>query len=179
MKKQLIFSPQLSQLNLVNILTITKEQLFFLIRGKNRKALFDFNKVLEIRPEFLQARLRRGKVFVALGEYNKASNDFKNVITEKPDHEVALQQLSIISMLEQKLKEGLEAVETNNYNIAKDLFSAIIEVSGDSIEARIGRAKCNYFLKDYNSVLEDTMRVLKVNQIVFKLYFYVEELFIN
>jgi hypothetical protein len=41
--------------------------------------------------------------------------------------------------------------------MAKELYSELIDSSPDSIDARLHRAECNFELKEYNVVIEDTM----------------------
>ena len=45
--------------------------------GKTKNALPDLNSVLEIRPDFTQAKTKRGDLYIKQGEYDKAAIDFE------------------------------------------------------------------------------------------------------
>ena len=49
----------------------------YLALGKTKNALPDLNSVLEIRPDFTQAKTKRGDLYIKQGEYDKAAIDFE------------------------------------------------------------------------------------------------------
>ena len=49
----------------------------YLALGKTKNALPDLNSVLEIRPDFTQAKTKRGDLYIKQGDYDKAAVDFE------------------------------------------------------------------------------------------------------
>jgi len=133
----------------------------YLVKSKNKPALMDLNRVLEIKPDFIQARIRRSKLLLSFGKYDSARTDFNEVLKDKPDHEASLKQLPDVEKGQNLLPLAVASMESKNYEEARTLYSDLLDISSDFIDARLKRATCNFELKEYNSVIEDTMKVLK------------------
>ena len=133
----------------------------YLLKGKNNNALQDLNIVLEKKPDLVQARIRRGKIYVGLGKFDAANSDFQQVLQLKPDNEIALKQIEIIKISEIHWKEATEYFDKGEYNKAIEKYNTYIELIQDSIQARYQRALCYFKNKEFNLVIDDTMRILK------------------
>jgi len=118
--------------------------------------------VLEKKPDFLQAKIRRGKVLVALGRFVSAKQDFDDVLKEKPDNDIALKQMEIVRKCEGFMSSGESKMAQKKWREAQADFSSFMDLVPDSVQARLNRATCYLELKEYNLVIEDTMRVLKL-----------------
>lgn len=64
-----------------NYLTLYKRGTVYLALGKAKNALSDLDRVLELKPDFAAARIRRGNVHLKLGNYDLAQLDFYNVVS--------------------------------------------------------------------------------------------------
>eukprot|EP01118_Nematostelium_gracile_P012486 TRINITY_DN4560_c0_g1_i2.p1 TRINITY_DN4560_c0_g1~~TRINITY_DN4560_c0_g1_i2.p1 ORF type:complete len:303 (+),score=76.69 TRINITY_DN4560_c0_g1_i2:49-957(+) len=133
-----------------------------LIRSRHQKALSDLGKSLELKPDFIQGRTRRGKLFLSLGDYASARQDFELILKEKPDNSIASEQINIANQAEQAFKIAKSAFEGKDYFAAKEHLNRVIESSSDFLEPRIMRATCNNALRDYNAVLDDTSKALRL-----------------
>lgn len=64
-----------------NYLTYYKRGTVYLALGKAKQALLDFDKVLELKPDFTAARIQRGNVHLKNGDLRDAEIDFSNVVS--------------------------------------------------------------------------------------------------
>ena len=64
-----------------NYLTYYKRGTVYLALGKAKQALLDFDKVLELKPDFTAARIQRGTVHLKHGDLNDAEEDFSNAVS--------------------------------------------------------------------------------------------------
>uniref|UniRef100_A0A8C1WXN9 DnaJ (Hsp40) homolog, subfamily C, member 3b n=1 Tax=Cyprinus carpio TaxID=7962 RepID=A0A8C1WXN9_CYPCA len=83
-----------------NYLTYYKRAAVFLAMGKSKSALPDLSQAIQLKPDFLAARLQRGNILLKQGNTEEAREDFLAVVSEtiplffynpptyflKPDH---------------------------------------------------------------------------------------------
>lgn len=142
-------------------LSYFKRAAVYLMKGKSNPALSDLNSLLDRNPTFSQGRIRRAKILLSFGRYDKARTDIEEILKEKPDHELK-SSLPSIEKGEQLLKTAYAKFEEQKWEEARTLYSELLDISTDYVEGRLHRSTCNLELKEYNSVIEDTMRVLKL-----------------
>lgn len=53
----------------------------YLALGKAKQALLDFDKVLELKPDFTAVRIQRGNVYLKNGDLHEAEIDFSEVVS--------------------------------------------------------------------------------------------------
>jgi DnaJ family protein C protein 3 len=49
--------------------------------GKAKQALLDFDKVLQLKPDFTAARIQRGQVHLKNGDLDFAEDDLSNAVS--------------------------------------------------------------------------------------------------
>uniref|UniRef100_A0A673MXH1 DnaJ homolog subfamily C member 3-like n=1 Tax=Sinocyclocheilus rhinocerous TaxID=307959 RepID=A0A673MXH1_9TELE len=76
-----------------NYLTYYKRAAVFLAMGKSKSALPDLSQAIQLKPDFLAARLQRGNILLKQGNTEEAREDFLAVLNRSPDHEEAHDQL--------------------------------------------------------------------------------------
>lgn len=64
-----------------NYLTYFKRGTVYLALGKAKNALSDFDRVIELKPDFTAARLSRGTINLKQADYDLAQLDFYNVVS--------------------------------------------------------------------------------------------------
>lgn len=64
-----------------NYLTYFKRGTVYLALGKAKNALSDLDRVLELKPDFITARLNRGTIHLKQADYDLAQLDFYNVVS--------------------------------------------------------------------------------------------------
>lgn len=61
-------------------MTYYKRGTVYLALGKAKFALFDLDKVLELKPDFTPARLQRGNILLKQAHFEQAEADFLDVV---------------------------------------------------------------------------------------------------
>lgn len=148
------------KLDPTNFNTYYKRAGIYLLRGRQKNGLEDLGKVLELNPSFIQARLRRGKVRLVLGDFVAAEADLKQVLQDKPDSELAKKQLADLEKCSQDMEAAKAALQATPEEALR-LIEKVLEIATDSKAARLFRARVYLKTKQYHSILEDTMVVLK------------------
>lgn len=143
-----------------NFNTYYKRAGIYLLRGKHKNGLDDLNKVLEKNPTFSQARLRRGKVKLTLGNFAEAEADLKQFLVEKPDSELAKKQLVELEKCSRDMEAARNAINSAPEDALR-LIDQVLTIATDSKEARLFRARVYLRTKQYHSLLDDSMAVLK------------------
>uniref|UniRef100_A0AAY5EN10 J domain-containing protein n=1 Tax=Electrophorus electricus TaxID=8005 RepID=A0AAY5EN10_ELEEL len=64
-----------------NYLTYYKRAAVFLAMGKSKSALPDLTRAIELKPDFLAARIQRGNILLKQGNIQEAREDFQAVIS--------------------------------------------------------------------------------------------------
>lgn len=65
-----------------NYLTLYRRATVYLAQGRARAALEDLNRVLEIQPEFIQARAQKGNILMKLGRLDEAHIELEKVVSQ-------------------------------------------------------------------------------------------------
>ena len=61
-----------------------KRATVFLALSRSRPALSDLDKVIQLKPDFSQARLKRGIVLLKQGRLDEAHIDLENAVAKEP-----------------------------------------------------------------------------------------------
>ncbi|HYV92332.1 MAG TPA: tetratricopeptide repeat protein [Chitinophagales bacterium] len=100
---------------------------------KNDEALSDFNKAVELSPDFPDAFFNRGSLFANLKRNDEALNDFNRTIELKRDYAQAYNNRGIVYYTEMKYQEALSD------------FSRAIELEHDYAESYFYRGWIEYY----------------------------------
>uniref|UniRef100_A0A8C1WVS3 DnaJ homolog subfamily C member 3 n=1 Tax=Cyprinus carpio TaxID=7962 RepID=A0A8C1WVS3_CYPCA len=133
-----------------NYLTYYKRAAVFLAMGKSKSALPDLSQAIQLKPDFLAARLQRGNILLKQGNTEEAREDFLAVLNRSPDHEEAHDQLHKADDLE-LLQE--EAIYVYVY-VCINLFF-VFQLSPWDPESRELRAECYIRLGDPRKAIMD------------------------
>ncbi len=131
------------------------------VDGKQQAALEDFDKAIELRPDYAEAYANRGKVKIDREAYADAITDFDKAIELKPD------------LAEAYGNRGLAYQNlTDDENATRD-YTKAIEL-GHSPQAYWNRGMLRYALGCFNLAYEDFSAILEVTQPSDLLYFQAE-----
>uniref|UniRef100_A0A8C9ZND1 DnaJ homolog subfamily C member 3 n=1 Tax=Sander lucioperca TaxID=283035 RepID=A0A8C9ZND1_SANLU len=155
-----------------NYLTYYKRAAVFLAMGKSKSALPDLTKSIQLKPDFLAARLQRGNILLKQGNTQEAREDFEAVLQRSPDHEEAQDQLMRANELEELQEEAHAAYHQGDYSATISLHERIIEVciSPWDPESRELRAECYIRMGDPQKAIQDltpTTRLRNDNRAAF------------
>nr|XP_033781169.1 dnaJ homolog subfamily C member 3-like [Geotrypetes seraphini] len=145
-----------------NYLTYYKRAAVYLAMGKFRSALPDLSKAIELKPDFLAARLQRGNILLKQGNTIDARKDFEAVLQTHPGHEEASGQLQRATELEMHMQEAQLAYEREDYGGAIGLLEHVIELSPWDPEARELRSESYLQVGDLSKAILDLKPTTKL-----------------
>ncbi|XP_062850276.1 dnaJ homolog subfamily C member 3b [Trichomycterus rosablanca] len=125
-----------------NYLTYYKRAAVFLAMGKSKSALPDLTRAIQLKPDFLAARLQRGNILLKQGHVQEAREDFQAVLQRSPDTEEARSQLHKTEELELLQEEAHKAHHRGDYGTTIQVLERVIEMSPWNPEFRELRAEC-------------------------------------
>jgi predicted O-linked N-acetylglucosamine transferase (SPINDLY family) len=114
-------------------------------------ALECFDRVLRLRPDYLEARNSRGLALKAMGQTGQSLAEFDRVLKEKPDHLRALiNRATVLGAM------GRAEQELQSYDRA-------LAAQPDMVEALIGRAYClRTYKNDLAGAIADQERAVAI-----------------
>ncbi|XP_062239685.1 dnaJ homolog subfamily C member 3b [Platichthys flesus] len=153
-----------------NYLTYYKRAAVFLALGKSKSALPDLTRAIQLKPDFLAARLQRGNILLKQGSTQEALEDFEAVLQRSPDHEEAHIQFQNANELEELQEAAQAAYHQGDYNAAINELERVIELSPWDPESRELRAECYIRMGEPQKAIQDltpTVRLRNDNRAAF------------
>ncbi len=98
------------------------------------QALPDFNKTIELNPNYVQAYINRGDIYLYANKYEEALADFNKAIQLRPDFELGYYNRGVVFYNQKKYKEAL-----TDYNKA-------IVLNPDYAQAFYSRGLAKYYV---------------------------------
>ncbi|XP_013871649.1 dnaJ homolog subfamily C member 3b [Austrofundulus limnaeus] len=138
-----------------NYLTYYKRAAVFLAMGKARSALPDLTQAIQLKPDFLPARLQRGNILLKQGNAQEAREDFETVLQRSSDHKEAEEQLVKSNELEELQEEAHAAYHQGDYSTTVTVLERVIEISPWDPETRELRAECFIRMGDPQKAILD------------------------
>ena len=96
---QLVFWCLLSEGDPTNYLTHFRRATVYLAIGKSKSALPDLERVIELKPDFLQARIHRGNVLLKQGRRETAKQEFEELLKIDSSNEEAVKKVGMTTIL--------------------------------------------------------------------------------
>jgi len=118
---------------------------------KDKIALEYLNNALRIEPGNIQALYNRGVYYQNMDSFNKASEDYLEILQQIPDHKSANYNMGYISFLRE------------NYEKAITYFSKVINKMPDYKEAYYGRGLCYKELGKTEKAIKDLEKALSLD----------------
>lgn len=116
-----------------------------------QKALHDFTKALELKPQFYKSYYNRGVIYRLLGSNYKALRDFSNAIQINPNYAKAYNQRAFLY------------IKFKKHNRALVDFNKLIELDVSNYTAYHNRGAIHQYLKNYIKALSDYNKSLEIN----------------
>lgn len=137
------------------------------------EAVASFTEAIKLEPNNIQAYMGRAEAYLALGEYDKALEDYQ-FVCEKTEEMPYTRALSYIGQAEVYGKTDEPEKAVSDYELSKALLSAsdvgkAENVSEEDVEAKMvqvlyAHAALCEILKNYNTALEDYNDLLKLGE---------------
>ncbi|KAG5852059.1 hypothetical protein ANANG_G00058410 [Anguilla anguilla] len=153
-----------------NYLTYYKRAAVFLAMGKSKSALPDLTRAIQLKPDFLAARLQRGNILLKQGNTEEAREDFRAVLEGAPDQAEARDQLLRTEELEALQEEAHIAHLHGDYQATVSVLDRVLELSPWDPESRELRAECYIQLGEPRKAIQDltpTTRLRNDNRAAF------------
>lgn len=145
----------------------------YLIELNYTEAIASFTEAIKLDPNNIQAYMGRAEAYLALGEYDKALEDYQ-FVCEKTEEMPYTRALSYIGQAEVYGKTDEPEKAVSDYELSKALLSAsdvgkAENVSEEGVEAKMvqvlyAHAALCEILKNYNTALEDYNDLLKLGE---------------
>jgi len=111
--------------------------------GQYKKAIQDFDQVIQQDEFFAEVYFNRANAHTLLGDYTAATADFNKAIEQRPDDVNALYGRGVIHLLSQNNEEAI------------DDFDMIISLEPTHIDAHYGRGFAHAELGEYDRAIAD------------------------
>ncbi len=154
--------------------------------GKYEKAILDFTKFIELKPDDERAYITRGSFYAKLEKYEKAILDYTKAINLKPDYETAYYNRGVVydklGKYEKAIFDYTKAInlkpdftfayynrgvvykKLGKYQEAIKDYSKVIELKPDYTKAYYYRGKLKYlYLNDKNSAIVDFNKTIELD----------------
>uniref|UniRef100_A0A3Q3WW20 J domain-containing protein n=1 Tax=Mola mola TaxID=94237 RepID=A0A3Q3WW20_MOLML len=145
-----------------NYLTFYKRAAVFLAMGKSKSALPDLTRAIQLKPDFLAARLQRGNILLKQGNTQEAREDFQAVLQRSHDNQEAQDQLMRANELEELQEEAHAVYHQGDYSATISVLERVIEISPWDPESRELRAECYIRMGDPQKAIQDLTPTTKL-----------------
>lgn len=140
----------------LNYLTIFKRGATYLSLGRTPQATEDFNKVLNIRPDFEGALLQRAKIHSKHADWDLARKDYA-AAGKKGGQEIAeLDEAAGAAIL------ASDAAKRNDWEGCVTNAGVAIMVASSALELRELRAKCRFEKGEIREAVNDLAHILQI-----------------
>jgi tetratricopeptide (TPR) repeat protein len=119
-------------------------------RGKYVECIVEYEKVIEINPDNLNAYLQRGLAFSLTNKYEFAIKDYTRVLELNPE------------VLLVKTNRGSAYMKMENYELALKDFNDVLAGDPKNQEAYNNRGWCKQHLGDHEGACEDWKKSKKL-----------------
>lgn len=154
-----------------NYLYIFKRGVAYRSLGKDNLALGDFNRVLEIQPQFEGALIQRTKVNLKFGRYKqiiREANEIKGY--EGP------QLVSIAKTCEAESLKASKSLRMKDYETCTEEASTVLEHSPNFADLRRIRATCRLYQGSYREAMVDLSHLTALTPSEAEIYVQLAEL---
>jgi len=147
-----------------NYLTFFKRAAVFLALGRSKSALPDLDRVIELRPDFLKARIERGNILLKQGSLQEARLDFQFAVSVEGHEGQAGEKLGMIDPLIHEINtaELYYGDESQDCPTIIELLAKPIEVSPWNVKLRQMRAHCYEIIGDLLKAIQDLRLTTKL-----------------
>jgi len=147
-----------------NYMSYYKRATVYMALSRAKPALSDFDKILQLKPDFLKARQQRGGLLLKMGRLDEAHIDLENVVRHEPENMEANRLYSMINTLKEKFDDAKDAMNWNNYDHAIELLSELLEhipwdpsIRELRADAYLGLGNIPHAISDIRSVTKLTL----------------------
>ncbi|XP_046393487.1 dnaJ homolog subfamily C member 3 [Ischnura elegans] len=138
-----------------NHLTYFKRGTVYLALGKSKVALSDVDKVLELKPDFIPARLQRANILLKQGDLDESQKEYERVLLHDPENEEAYNGHARIYPIKEDIARAKELLRYHDYHNAIAVLGRVIEVCAWDPTLRELRADVYTSLEEMSLAIAD------------------------
>jgi len=146
-----------------NYLNYYQRGLVYSFRGRPTFAIRDFDSVLNINPTHISSLTKRAQLYIELGSVEEARKDLDKLNELKPNSQTVSEGLLQIETITQAVNKAHKAEEQGNHFEAAQAWSNALSVARSSESFLVSRVKNQLELHEYENVLSDAVRILRLN----------------
>jgi tetratricopeptide (TPR) repeat protein len=133
----------------------------YLKQHKYSNAIHDLTEAIKFDNSFIKGYVYRAKINKITGRCDAALTDINSILSIQSNHKEATTEKPIVEKCVRLVNSANELYEKNQFESAKNRITEALDIAYDSHNLFYLRAKCNYELGDYQSVLVDTRKILQ------------------
>lgn len=140
--------------------------------GKERDAIFDFNRALNIKPNHLNILLLRAKCHESKNEFDKSITDYENALKSRHIEESMILDIKTKienvrfaikhKEVEKKIVAGDIQFHYNKYEEALKMYNDAIDLWPKNAIVFDKRAECYMMMSDYKSAVRESQSALAI-----------------
>eukprot|EP00043_Microstomoeca_roanoka_P017755 m.186097 g.186097 ORF g.186097 m.186097 type:complete len:490 (-) comp16694_c6_seq1:111-1580(-) len=127
-----------------------KRSVAYMALGRFRQAARDLDQVLELKPDFTQARVQRAELLLKLGQLQSSKDDYAALGDSG--------KVAEIEQLQGMINAGDQALQQESWQQAVDFYSHAIQHIGSDADLRMKRAKAYMQLGVMGEAMADVKR---------------------
>ncbi|KAG9320269.1 hypothetical protein KVV02_003926 [Mortierella alpina] len=129
-----------------NYLAYARRAATYLTLSRNNQALADFTTILDLKPDFYQALLQRGKLYARTGQFEHATQDLKRYLRKHKNDSSAPEVQTLLSNVQSAsgaLKPAARAMAKGQPDECIQLLDRAILTAPLHVPFRLQRAECH------------------------------------
>merc|ERR1719322_1803479 len=95
--------------------------------SRSKQALADFDRVIQLKPDFLKAKHQRGELLLKMGRLNEAYEDLECIVKKEPNYNDVQERLILVGTLKNQIEVIKNAYKRNDYQLAIEGLNEIFE----------------------------------------------------
>ena len=120
-------------------------------KGEYDRAIADYDRAIQLTPDYAYAFSNRGNVYDHKGEYDRAIADYDQVIRLKPDHALSFYNRGIAYRLKGEYEQAIRD------------YDRAIELKPDYANAFVNRGIAYRLKGEYNRAIRDYDQAIRLN----------------
>jgi tetratricopeptide (TPR) repeat protein len=133
----------------------------YLKKHQYSHALSDLNQAMDLDAKFTKGLMFRARVYKVTGECDKALTDLRAILAQQPGHKEATTELPKATQCSQLVQQAKAMIGSGQWAHAKHVLTQAIDIAYDSNSLMNLRIQCHAALKDWQSVIVDTRKILQ------------------
>eukprot|EP00008_Paramoeba_atlantica_P009121 CAMPEP_0201481076 /NCGR_PEP_ID=MMETSP0151_2-20130828/5402_1 /ASSEMBLY_ACC=CAM_ASM_000257 /TAXON_ID=200890 /ORGANISM="Paramoeba atlantica, Strain 621/1 / CCAP 1560/9" /LENGTH=538 /DNA_ID=CAMNT_0047863107 /DNA_START=107 /DNA_END=1723 /DNA_ORIENTATION=- len=130
-------------------------------RSNANSALSDLDRVIELKPDYLQALIQRGNVLMSLGRFKDSRAQYQQVLSLSPGHALTTKKMGILANGENAFVQMTKAIRNKNLVLAMKYHTEALSTASENRFLNFLRVFFASKKHDYDQIAEAAMAMIK------------------